>query len=602
MVLSFKVINTLPQPEYRSFLPYGEAYFKLQYLHHDLEESISKTEQDEGAEQLTEDQVKIDLKYLRSLDSQDWKNQDHYRVLGIPHLRVNASIKDVKKAYKVIVLRCHPDKSDTDAKVNEEAFTCITKAYEQLCTVQGKRSYDSVDPLFDDDVPNITEYNKQKFFDVFGPVIERNSQWSLQKPVPLIGTDQDTIDQVDDFYNFWYNFKSWREYSYLDEEERKNAECKEERRYIDKINKTERLKKKKEESSRLHQLINNCYLCDPRIKKFDEEKKKRKLEAKLAKQEAYRKEQEALRLIKEEEERIKREEEERKLQIEKERADVEKKERQKQNKMLKTERKKLRDNVKARNYFADDDTALVKAMENLELLALNLSYDEIKKLNTFNNSASQFSEQYKSMLESYLKEQEFKTKENLAKAKQCQEEAKEQSLNSDKFSSPDIALLVKAVKIFPPGTVNRWNTIADYLNQHSTIFQSYESKDIIQKVKQLQSKEGDNLKNKINEEAYENLQRANKNRIDEVKAGGGISKKETLNSALNDAQKEGKKKEPWNSNEQKLLEEALKKYPQSTGPNRWDLISQHVGTRNKKDCMRRYKELVDLIKAKKSQN
>lgn len=45
---------------------------------------------------------------------------------------------------------------------------------------------------------------------------------------------------------------------------------------------------------------------------------------------------------------------------------------------------------------------------------------------------------------------------------------------------------------------------------------------------------------------------------------------------------------PWTTEEQKLLEQALKTFPVST-PERWDKIAAAVPGRNKKDCMKRYK-------------
>lgn len=45
---------------------------------------------------------------------------------------------------------------------------------------------------------------------------------------------------------------------------------------------------------------------------------------------------------------------------------------------------------------------------------------------------------------------------------------------------------------------------------------------------------------------------------------------------------------PWTTEEQKLLEQALKTYPVST-PERWEKIAAAVPGRNKKDCMKRYK-------------
>jgi len=330
---------------------------------------------------------------------------------------------------------------------------------------------------------------------------------------------------------------------------------------------------------------------------------------KQARQDAYRKEQEDAKAKKLEEERIAREEEERKAIEAKEKAEQEKKLRQKQNKVLKGERKTMREYVKSCDYCCTDINNMVKAMEDLELLVINLSLEEMQTMNAKYSKEDKnvFANSYKAALSSFAEQQEEKRKESLIKAKQSQEVHKEAAINNDKFSTPDVAILVKAVKLYPPGTINRWATIAQYLNDHSTVCQAYEAKDIISKVKQLQSKEGDELRNKVNKSAFETFESSQKLRVSEVTHTGGLSQRENVNSVLKEPAAEPapaepapekKKKEAWSPEEQKLLEGALKSVPQS--PERWDKIAEVVGTRSKKECQKRYKELVALIKAKKA--
>lgn len=73
--------------------------------------------------------------------------------------------------------------------------------------------------------------------------------------MPKLGDEQSTFDEINDFYSFWYDFDSWREFSYLDEESKESASDRDERRWIDKQNKAARAKRKKEETARLRQLV-----------------------------------------------------------------------------------------------------------------------------------------------------------------------------------------------------------------------------------------------------------------------------------------------------------------------------------------------------------
>lgn len=64
------------------------------------------------------------------------------------------------------------------------------------------------------------------------------------------------------------------------------ARSRDERRWIEKQNRVERARRKKEEMSRLRSLVDAAYACDPRIQRFRDDDRQRKLDAKKAKQEA----------------------------------------------------------------------------------------------------------------------------------------------------------------------------------------------------------------------------------------------------------------------------------------------------------------------------
>ena len=57
------------------------------------------------------------------------------------------------------------------------------------------------------------------------------------------------------FYRFWYEFESWREFSYLDEEDKEGGSDRYERRWIEKNNRIERAEKKREEMRRSENIL-----------------------------------------------------------------------------------------------------------------------------------------------------------------------------------------------------------------------------------------------------------------------------------------------------------------------------------------------------------
>ncbi|XP_008828984.1 dnaJ homolog subfamily C member 2 isoform X2 [Nannospalax galili] len=533
---------------------------------------------------------------LKTLDPKDWKNQDHYAVLGLGHVRYKATQRQIKAAHKAMVLKHHPDKRKAAGEPIKEGdndyFTCITKAYEMLSDPVKRRAFNSVDPTFDNSVPSKSEA-KDNFFEVFSPVFERNSRWSNKKNVPKLGDVNSSFEDVDGFYSFWYNFDSWREFSYLDEEEKEKAECRDERRWIEKQNRATRAQRKKEEMNRIRTLVDNAYSCDPRIKKFKEEEKAKKEAEKKAKAEAKRKEQEAKekqRQAELEAARLAKEKEEEEVR---QQALLAKKEKDIQKKAIKKERQKLRNSCKTWNHFSDSEAERVKMMEEVEKLCDRLELASLQGLNEILTSSTR--EVGKAALEKQIEEvneQIRKEKEEAeARMRQASKNAEKSTggsgSSSKNWSEDDLQLLIKAVNLFPAGTNSRWEVIANYMNLHSSSGIKRTAKDVISKAKSLQ-KLDPHQKDDINKKAFDKFKKEH----GVVPQADNATPSERFEGPCTDFT-------PWTTEEQKLLEQALKTYPVNT-PERWEKIAEAVPGRTKKDCMKRYKELVEMVKAKKA--
>lgn len=613
--------------------------------------------------------ILIDIEFLRSLDPKEWKDQDHYAVLGLKEQRFHASEEDIKRAYRKIVLKHHPDKRKAQGEeinAEDDYFTCITRAYEILGNTTKRRSYDSIDHEFDDNLPTSSEI-KEHYFEIFNIYFDLNARWSEKKKMPKFGDEKAERKDVENFYNCWYNFESWREYSYLDEEDKEKGQDRDERRWIEKQNKVIRQKRKKEEMSRIRSLVDLAYNNDPRIAKFKQEEKDKKLAAKMAKLSVAQAQ-------KAEEDRMLRE-----AQLLKQKADeAEQKrieliriEKEQLKRALKKERKTLRDAAKSNNYYTTDDKEKIKHMEGVEKICemlKTLELQEFNKLlvaggrdvfvNTLLDVETKLEEERRALF-SHVKTPSSTNSNSNSTIKAVEKAAI--------WTPENMQVLIKAVNLFPAGTPSRWDVIANYLNQHGTVLngRQFIARDVLNKAKDLQSSDfsKNSLKSQANEHAFQSFEKnkkelkiidredisVNDEQVSSKKMNGVVSKSKeaTPEPVKKPEEKQSPQEEPqpvippaeskteksvpvpnhkaqspppsvkpvttpapvapastedasrsWTKDEQALLEQAIKTYPIST-PDRWDRIAECIPNRTKKECLRRVKELVDHVNAKK---
>ena len=573
---------------FRQVEPVGivfENIVKAYYGFNSIEEKENSFEEEN---EIIEEEIEYEWEKEFNENSKNKENllfsskENYYQILGLANLNLKSKSEDFRKAYKKLAKLFHPDKNqdnsnslDINNEENKENETekkdlteqekkqkeinlkwlKIKEAYDTLIDPEKRKKYDSTIE-FDDSIPENKNYDEKNFFRTFGPVFLKNSIWSKKKPVPKIGDMKTPIEKVKKFYRFWRNFESWRDFSVEGEFNIEDADSRFEKRQMLKENKKMKASLIRKEKIRIDELTSIAYKCDPRIKIEEENlrkmREKEKMEIKMKKQKEKEEEEKKRKEFQEKYEYEKKIEKEKKIQ----------------------EKKNL---IESYFNFAEELNIKLDDEDKFQL-NLNSNLDNLKSLiNKIKNIENQKD-----------KKNEFI---NLSKnyfAMKIKSEIQENNNNNNNniWTKEEMFLLQKGVKKFPAGTKNRWEKIKEIVKTKST-------DEIINMTHYLLLNpsikiEGDiNLKDLIQKKDSNNINNNNNNNIEEKKE----NKNKNSNSNNN-----------WTAEEQKKLEECLKKYPNSLpAKERWTKISKEVG-KTMKQCVDRYKYIAEVIKKNKSQN
>ncbi|GMH76988.1 hypothetical protein TrLO_g5942 [Triparma laevis f. longispina] len=525
-----------------------------------------------------------------------------YDVLG--GLEFTVTPEEVKKAYHQACLIYHPDK--TGLTEDDPVFLSVKKAFDTLSNPEKKRTYDS-SANFDDSIPP-ADLKERKFYAMFGECFVRNQRFAVIKeakktnrrksnsgknatpPVdpnycPPFGDDNTPIEQVNQFYQYWINFESWRDFTLAAskkcDHDVEGAEGREEKRWMmNEISSTCK-KMKKAEVKRISDLLERSMNLDPRLRREKERAAAEKEEKAGREEREKREKEETEKREKEEAEKSAAEEElERKTKAANMKAVKDK-----EKKMLRKQKNLFRKlAMKAFETGGDDNWgSLVEANDEVEFLIEKLDLMTLPALSAALGNSEEtldtngikivrgaFKSTKSGAENAFLVEEREKIKRaDEAKAK---EEADKAARAPRPWSAAELNALHKAVKKNPVGGGGKWEIIANYINQTLAL--------PLPRSKDECLKEWNAICKKNAEMAEEKFKGA-----DEDEAG--------------ETAKEEKVDDPnaWSADEVADLQKALKKFNSKMEKNeRWTQIARFVATKNKKMCVDKYKEIRASLK------
>ncbi|CAN1825207.1 DnaJ homolog subfamily C member 2 [Linum perenne] len=559
--------------------------------------------------------------------------QDHYALLGLSHLRYLATEEQIRKSYREVALKYHPDKQaalllaeETEAAKQakkdeiETHFKAIQEAYEALIDPVKRRIYDSTDE-FDDEVP--TDCAPQDFFKVFGPAFVRNGRWSVSQPVPPLGDDGTPFKEVDSFYDFWYTFKSWREFPHSDEFDLEQAESRDHKRWMERQNAKLSEKARKEEYARVRSLVDNAYRRDPRIQKRKEEEKAEKQRKKEAKYLAKKLQDEEAARAAAEEQRRKEEEGKRAAEA----ASQQKKIKEKEKKLLRKERARLRTlsapvlSERFLGLVGDDVENLCMSLDTEQLRSLCEKVEgqePLEKAKLLKDACGHDDQEAESHKGDQKKDQK-KTPQQNGPASNGGFHASSSSNKEKPWLREEIELLRKGMQKFPKGTSRRWEVISDYIGTGRSVEEIIKATKTVLLQKPDSAKAFDSFLEKrkpavsiasplstreevglVNPQVSEDTA-AKVDNPEESKSGSSDNpKSDDGNSATNATpSSSSSEQDVWSAVQERALVQALKTFPKDAN-QRWERVAAAVPGKTVNQCKKKFASLKESFRNKKS--
>ncbi|CAL2034997.1 unnamed protein product [Caenorhabditis brenneri] len=237
----------------------------------------------------------------------------HYEVLQVER---DADDDQIKKNYRKLALRWHPDKNPDNVEECTKQFRLLQAAYDVLSDPRERDFYDrhresilkGKNSDFEEKSLDLFSYfsascyqgydnDKNGFYAVYSKVfkilITEEYDPDNENPIeyPVFGDkDSDAEQIVNVFYGFWLSFSTTRSFAWLDHYDITQASNRYELRQIEQENKKFREAGRQERNDQIRQLVAFVRKRDPRVKAYREVLEQKKVEA-LQKQKDNRRKQ-----------------------------------------------------------------------------------------------------------------------------------------------------------------------------------------------------------------------------------------------------------------------------------------------------------------------